>query len=167
MRTKICIVVLIVLLSVAGCKRVNWKEFSSANGKFSVMMPGEPQEQHETVKTAVGPVDLYMHILDVGTSAYIVGYSDYPEDLIKNSEVNILLEGARNGAISNIRGTLVNEKDISIAGNPGKEFNFSVPHRPELPNKGIGKSRIFLVGNRLYQCMVVGDKNTKNEDIDK
>ena len=167
MKTKLCIFLLVAVCIICGCSRHEWKEFSSAKGKFSVLMPGDPQEQHQVVNTAVGPIDLYMYTIDSGSIAYIVGYSDYPEDFIKNSEPKKILDGAREGAVRNIKGTLVASREITLEGHPGMEFAFDVPKRPEFPYDGIGRSHMFLVGNRLYQCMVIGKKSSSVEEVTK
>lgn len=167
MKTKLCIFLLVAVCIICGCSRHEWKAFSSTKGKFSVLMPGDPQEQHQVVNTAVGPIDLYMYAVDSGSIAYIVGYSDYPEDFIKNSEPKKLLDGARDGAIRNIKGTLVAERNITIEAHPGREFAFDVPKQSGIPYNGTGRSHMFLVGNRLYQCMVIGKKDSRIEDIEK
>jgi len=85
-----------------------------------------------------------------------VGYSDYPEEMVKESDPEKILDGSRDGAVRNANGKLVLENKISLDGNPGRELVIDA--------KGKGgqdatmKARVFLVKNRLYQVMVVAPK---------
>jgi hypothetical protein len=138
-----------------------WQEVTSEAGAFLVLMPGEPQEQTETVETEVGPVDANFVQVATQEGAYQVVYSDYPEEVIANSDTDELFQGAINGALENIDGELVSEEEISIDGNPGREFV------AEASLEGINvtyKGRYFLVGNRLYQVFVVGNADAIEDD---
>jgi hypothetical protein len=56
-----------------------WKEFSSAEGKFSCQFPGDPQEQQASQNTPQGEVKTsgFTVQTDVQT-VYAVGYNDFP-----------------------------------------------------------------------------------------
>ena len=54
-------IVMIILL--AGCLQ-SWKEFSSVEGRYTVLMPGAPTEKTKYVKTAIGELAMHGAVLD-------------------------------------------------------------------------------------------------------
>ena len=92
----------------------------------------------------------------MGDVAYFASYNDYPA-VIRNAPPDTVLEGCVNGSITQVKGTLLNKKDIKLGAIPGKEIEYTMP----LPgNKvGMGRSRIFLDKTRLYQVLIVGEKD--------
>ncbi|GIV97331.1 MAG: hypothetical protein KatS3mg057_1988 [Herpetosiphonaceae bacterium] len=130
-------------------------------------MPGSPEKQSQSVSTAVGPIDLHMFTLDLGTSAYMVSFSDYPAEVITAAGPDAVLDGAAGGAISNVNGTVLNEREISISGYPGREIEVQIPKTAE-NDEGTAKARIYLVDARLYQVLVLGTKGKlSTEDADR
>lgn len=157
------ILAMIVLVSIA-CKASAPEEFSDQNGKFSVMTPVSLKETVQAVDTAVGSVDIHLFIGEKGNSAYMVGYSDYPAEIIEQSDPAAMLDGARDGAVSNISGTLISETAITLDGNPGRELVITA--KVDDSDADV-KARIYMVGNRLYQVLVIGVKGEVTpEDAD-
>lgn len=152
MKPKLLVLLALAILLI-GCQRSTWEEFSSSEGAFSILMPGTPTEQTKTVNTAVGPIDAYFFLLERKDIAYMVGYSDYPDTVVQKTNPDAILEGARNGAVANVQGKLLNELIISLNGYPGRELKIE-----PAGGKGTIKAKIFIVGNRLYQVMVVTPK---------
>jgi len=140
------------LLLAADDAKTKPADFAPKDGRFTVQMPGEPKEQTNKVNTAIGPIDVHMFLSapDPNT-AYIVGYSDYPEEMMKKSESDKILDGARDGAVKNVNGKLDGEKKITIDKHPGRDFQIATEHFE-------GRNRMYLVNARLYQVMVVGSK---------
>jgi hypothetical protein len=137
-------------------------DFAPKGGRFTVQMPGQPKEQTNKVNTAIGPIDVHLFVSapDPNT-AYIVGYSDYPEEMIKKSDSQKILDGARDGAVKNVNGKLDSEKKITIDGHPGRDFSIATEHFE-------GRDRIYLVNNRLYQVMMVGSRDfVTSKDAEK
>src|SRR5438093_1125700 len=62
------------VLVLAGCNKLDFKEFTSKEGKFSILMPGEPERK----TTKIFNIDLVMYGIDVRNGAYAVGYADFP-----------------------------------------------------------------------------------------
>ncbi|MDO8646811.1 MAG: hypothetical protein Q7R70_00140 [Candidatus Diapherotrites archaeon] len=128
------------------------KEFKPAGAGFSVLMPGTPQLQTQTMNTAIGPVDIKMYVLEKDNLGYTVGYTSYPEAAVSEKTPDQMLDGARDGAVANVFGTLTSEEILSINGNPAREFTITV--------KGGGiRARIILVKNKLYMVLVAASKD--------
>lgn len=95
-------------------------------------------------------------MVDKNEFACIIGYADYPDELMRQADYNLLMDGAVNGAMNNINGRVKSEQDVSIGIHYGREIEFSFPASPKAPSGGNGKARFFIVGSRLYQIIKVG-----------
>lgn len=148
------------LTLLTACGGASWREFSSEEGAFSVLMPKNPSVEVQTVDTPLGPIDIRLFSAELSDIAFVVGYSDYPSAFVAQSNPVVVLNGARDGAVANVQGKLLSENVIFLDGYPGRELRIEGPDA-ELT----AVSRIFLVNNRLYQAMVVVpvDQSSTNE----
>jgi hypothetical protein len=144
------ILLIFVLIPLLACKGANWKEFTSQEGGFSVLLPGQPKVERQTTETAVGPLAFTMHTVELsfGSIAYIASYNDYPPSLIADGDKNAILDGVVEGALGS-KANLKKSDPISIDGHPGREFTGTVKDGYEYT------SRAYLVNQRLYQLNIV------------
>lgn len=95
--------------------------FTPPAGDYSVVFPAEPTANEQSFPLPDGssvPVTFYLSDsadMQVGTAAIV-----YPPGTV------LSLEGARDGAISNISGTLTSSEPIALQGREGVEFTGSV-----------------------------------------
>ena len=142
-----------------------WVTHKSASGGFEVLMPGTPKSSTEETPTAVGSIKLHMYIYEKSNdAAFTAMYSDYPKRLVQMSNPNKILEGAQQGGVSNIKGTLKSEKKIKIGKHPGREFSALAP--TPIGTQMEYTSRVYLVENRLYQIAIAASIG-KVSDADK
>lgn len=132
-----------------GDKLKPFELYRSEEGRFSVLFPGEPKKNIKLLNTIAGKIDLVMYTAGSKKSGFVVGYADYPEEAVKDPEPQKMLDGARDGALSNVRGELVDETVLDFQGYPARELEIDVPRR------GTVRARLIIVGNRLYQMMVI------------
>ena len=131
----------------------DWKACQSKEGRFAVSMPSAPTTKKQAVKTANGDLTVMSMIAD-GTkdSFFVVSYSDYGPTELKG-DADKRLEQAWKGAVESARGKLRGDaKPIKLDDkHPGREIC--------IEKKGaiVAKMRIYLVDNRLYQVMVLGN----------
>ncbi len=147
--------VLAVLLSSAqvSCSRIAWKEFSSEQGAFSVLFPGKPERQKETVETDLGQIELTMFITEIEQGAvFFVSYSDYPGHVVEQSEPYAILENSRDSTIRSQQGQLRQSYKLTLAGNPGLEYLADT--RIE-DRKALIWARCYLRKNRLFQILTM------------
>ncbi len=152
-KSKFFILFFIALL-LCGCgKFIEEKltEFTSKEGRFSVSMPGKPNLQTEKIPTDVGSISMHMFMVEKSNIAYMVAYSDYPSEMIQQSNPDDVLDGAKKGAMQNIDGKISKEELIAFGEAPAIELYFSAKG-----GKGKGQAIIVLSGNRLYQVLAVG-----------
>jgi hypothetical protein len=152
-----------LLVVLVGCQQPAWKEFSSSEGAFSILMPGTPTEQIRTVKKLSGPVNVHMFLVEEGDVAYAVAYSDHPDTFVQERTPDLILDDVRDGAVANAHGKLVRESIVALNGHQGRELDIE-----SAGGKVTIKNRIFLVGRRIYQVMAVTPReNTSPQDVNK
>lgn len=126
--------------------------YHSEDGKFKINFNGEPTVSSDMIPTEVGDIEMTSFLYEKSiTEAYMVAYNDYPSEILANSSVDDMLDGAKNGSASSMNIVSFDvEKDMEIAGNPGRYF------------KGNNGSyyieyKLFLKANRLYQIAIIRD----------
>jgi hypothetical protein len=118
--------------------------FRSQRDGFSLMMPGTPVRTTKVLQADVGPVDYTQYMLDLGTMAYAISFTDYPASLLREKSVDAILDDAQSGAVSGMKARLVRSSEVQVQGHPGRFFVATVQ----------GMSFYYqtcLVGRRLYQ----------------
>jgi hypothetical protein len=155
MKTLVATILLCILLALAGCERSPWQEFNSKEGAFAVIMPGAPAEKSQIFSTRIGPVEAHFFTVEHGNAVYMIVYGDYPEVPSAAEDRDRLLDAARDGAVGNIRGTLLEERAVSLSGHPGREA------RIHSSDGGLELlMRIYLVDSRQYQVVTVFPKDS-------
>ena len=63
-----------------------WETFSSAEGNFTVLMPGTPKHEVQQAKTVMGAIDMHLYSQELrNNTAYIIIYNDYPSAIASTS----------------------------------------------------------------------------------
>jgi hypothetical protein len=142
----------------------NWREFTSEEGRFSILVPRTPRETTETVETPVGEIDEHSFIVIHGSITYIASYSDYPQNVL-TSDPQAVLDAFRNSAVTSVDGKLLSERSISINGYLGRELKIKIADDSDT---AIVRLRIYLVGNRLYYIYTLAlEERASSSSIDK
>jgi hypothetical protein len=100
------------------------------------------------VRTTAGPMRVHTATVRADRKAYLAIYSRYPDAGIL--PVAQILDGARDGAVSNLKGKLRKEDAILIGDLPAREFIV------DAPNGFVAVSRIVLMGETLVQALAAG-----------
>ncbi|MCA1592122.1 MAG: energy transducer TonB [Acidobacteria bacterium] len=124
-----------------------WKEFSSAEGRFTVLLPGTPTPQVQTQDTAIGKLDVHTFTLTTSMQ-YGVMFVDYPRTMEDSGAAKQFLDGARDGGVKGVNGTLLEEKETSLDGHPGRIIKVRVG------DGYVMRVKFYVVKNRLYQLGV-------------
>jgi uncharacterized protein involved in copper resistance len=132
-----------------------WKEFTSKEGHFKVMMPGTPKEMKSKIPGAKGEIiDLTMDMVDAGKFVHVVAYQDNAQAAANAEQEKQALTIARNAIAARFQGKILSTKDVKLADKyDGMEVQIEVPQL-----NGIYRSRLYLVGKRLYHVTVIGPK---------
>lgn len=133
-------------------KKSDWKEFTSKEGLFRVLMPGTPKQHTAEAESDFGKGVLHMNTAQADRTLYGAHYLDYPAE-IKKAPIQKVLDASRDGALANLEGKLVSEKDIKLDKYPGREVQIEVAE-----GKRLFRARVYLVEQRMYQVVVFGTK---------
>jgi hypothetical protein len=156
------LLVAVTVLPVCADDRPDWKEFTSKEGRFKVLMPGTPKQTKADAESDFGKGVLYMNVAEAGRTMYGANYGDYPAK-IKEIPIKQVFDSSRDGAVANLEGKLATEKDIKLGKHPGREIQIEVAG-----GKQIFRARVYLVEQRLYQVVVFGTKATAaSKEADK
>jgi hypothetical protein len=168
-----------------------WKVYSSKDGYFTVSMPGEPKTKKQNVTTSVAGTLKVVVVIAEGRhySYFVVSYSDFPLAKLGMGFEDKRLEQACLGAEDKSKGKIREKKSIKLNGRCPRheveklahaagigvlasiQFGGEYPGREIVLEKDgaiIAKMRIYLVENRLYQIMVLGEGpifSAKEKDV--
>lgn len=137
------------------------QEFTSETGGFAISTPVTLSEASQSVETQVGNIDIYTFTAEEPEAAYVVAYSDYPSEIVAQSDPTAMLDGSRDGAVNNVGGTLISENPVELAGNPGRAL--VIDTQTETGAAATVNARLYLVDNRLYQVLVVVPKDQEGK----
>jgi|RhiMetdeSRZDD1v2_1073273.scaffolds.fasta_scaffold37625_2 hypothetical protein len=132
----------------------NWKLFTSTTGKFSVVSPGELTYQQKTAQTPEGPVQLHVFYY-FANAEYSVSYADYLLMLQGSDRLTAFLNTVRDAGVKGINGRLLEDKEITLSGYPGRSYivEYGTNHGFLLMGRNI------VVGQRLYMITASYGKN--------
>jgi len=125
---------------------------------FTISMPGKPDKNENSVESAAGPLPLRMYTLNKGFEGFITGYTEYPDIVFTSAEPEQLLDGAQQGAISNVNGEVTSQRSITMNGHPGREIIGTSPGQ----NVGF-TARVYIAKPRMY--MIVYTQYDKSKPI--
>lgn len=141
-------------------------EFRSDTGRFSVYAPALLNEKQVTVKTALGKADIFSFSVKENGIEYLVAYNDmetsyfpfskYLQAFLGADDREKMLNKWRGTIAKQINGSVVSERGISLAGYPGREIVMEASAK--LGDDVVVKGRAFLVEARLYQVLVVAQR---------
>ena len=127
--------------------------FTAPTDDYVITFPGEPSPTPLAVPLPTGQVAAEAFIYEDGVdAAYFTSVFDYPEGSI-DSDPEVALLTARDGAVANVGGTLVDSQFVESNGVPGVAFAFEVD---DGANSGDGNALVFVDGLRLYQSFALG-----------
>jgi len=156
----------VFFLSFGALTAQNWEKYKSEDLEFVAYYPQEPERTVQKVSTAVGELDMHMimYAPESGddNAVYSVIRSDYPEDQFKDAddEYNAkVLDGAVEGAVSNVQGFLVFDHAVKFNGYPGRSIKIKI-------QGGFIYINAYLVNNSMFiaQVICLEDKD-RNDSI--
>jgi hypothetical protein len=128
--------------------QATWRAFTPEGVGYTIEMPGEWTLKTEDVRARGGTMKITVATVRAGRNAYITIHSRHPEaGVLPAAQV---LDGVRDGAVSNVKGKLRKEDAILVSDLPGREFIIYGP------NGLVAISRIVLLDNKLVQVMAAG-----------
>jgi hypothetical protein len=142
--------------SASAAPAPDWKPYRYAADGFSASFPGEPEQDKQNVSTAAGTFELHTYATQDAAVTLIAAVCNYGA-AAAGKDPGAVLDGAKNGAINNVKAHLISEKKITLGANPGVEFE------AESDTAHIS-ARLYLVGSTLYQTLVALPLNARYAD---
>lgn len=157
MRTILAVAVL--ALCAAGLTAQDDKKYEK-EGKFTAKFPNGPAQQ---TKSAGGlTLRIFLADFEKGKGGFMVTFSDLPAEVLKAPKPEQVLESSEKGLVENFKAKITKSGAIKFGAKqlPAREI---VAERDEFHLRGT----IVLVGNRLYQVYVFGQKDfTTSKEAD-
>ena len=133
-----------------------WEKYTSAEGRFSVLLPSKPEESKDTQKSPYGPYTVHLFTSKGNGEIFLVGWVDYDPNFKFDTQKE--LEANRDNFAKGVKGTVLGTKPIKLGTNPGIEFTAE-------SEQAFFRSRVYIVGRRPYQLIAVrlkGAEETPN-----
>jgi hypothetical protein len=125
-----------------------WKEYSSAEGGFSILFPGNPSLETQVIEAAPGvQFELRIHKLKTLAECSVM-YADYPIPVDDPAVAKNVLDSGAKGAVASVNSELLELKEIVFDGYPGRYL------KEKMPSGEIMRVKMLLVGQRMYQVAI-------------
>jgi hypothetical protein len=137
------------------------KEFTSADGRFSAVMPGEPKTTQMAIETSEGI--LMTHITsstDNSLNEYLVSWTEYSKASIEARGTEKNFKRMSDALVKFKGGKVLSESSISTIPYPSKTITFSTSEDK------LARVTFYFVKNRVYQVMAE-TKGPGTDDVDQ
>ena len=137
-----------------------WVRYNSADGRYNVALPTQPKLSTQDSQTADGVKFLqYMATSSTDAEVCLIGYFD------RVPGTTFSLDKARDGFVNAIKGTLISENNITLAGQPGLEAR--VEGTGSDGAQYVLRVRIYNMGTRIYVVQFIAAKADADSPIRK
>ncbi|MEL6864044.1 MAG: hypothetical protein AAFP19_06485 [Bacteroidota bacterium] len=166
------VILLLMAFSFIAWQNSTWKEFTSYEGRFRILAPGEMELKTRTIETAIGDIDYFTYLYqpeekNPDNLAYMISYCDYPEYSVHSDSSDLIMaffNTTVETAIKSVEGELMYTTDIQLEQQyPGRLWRINYNE-----DQASIKTKAYLVGRRYYsvQAITIRGKSL-NPYIDK
>jgi hypothetical protein len=156
MKSKIVFLVLITAACVSALQPpADWSKYTSPEGRYSILFPGEPRLLTQESPNADGEKVL-QHIAASSNpdATCLVGYFDVKPGM------TFSFDRGRDGMVAAVKGTLLAEKNISLGSSPGRELKIAA--QAPTGQDMLIVARYYQVGDRVYVIQFIVLKSSEN-----
>ena len=132
-----------------------WVTFSSAPGRFSILVPETPTDKTDTVPSEHGPYTTHLFVVKAAKSVFLIGWVDYDPSF--NFNPHSELDANRDNFIKGLGATLINSRAVTVDGYQCLEFDAETADT-------LYRSRVYIVGRRPYQ-LVAGTVKGQDDSL--
>lgn len=126
-----------------------WQTFESEPGRFSVLLPSTPEQQHKERWFPVSSFVSTVYKCIVGDDVFGVNHTDIPRFARLFASDKKVFHSTRDGFLEDSNATEVSFREIEVLGRPGRELVYDIPPLEERPAQR-GTAWMFFEDNRLY-----------------
>ena len=148
-RLSVILVIAAAALSLAFQAPAGWSRLDSAEGGFTVLMPGPvaPKDKVTTRADAgVGTYTAHVFTQTAEKGIFIVGWLDYAPEV--SVDVRGELTSNRDTFVRRMKARLLSERPITLEGHPGLEYTAET-------DQAVFKVHTYVVGRRPYHVVAV------------
>ena len=160
-RAAICL----AALWLAACSNnLDWREFQSSEGRFSIALPGRAAHDKRTLTTPAGTVIMNMDSVSVGEALFGVGYADYPPDYVARANADAIVSSVRDALVKNIGGRNAIESPVAR----GRYHGRSLRAEGRIGERVLAMDALLLfAGGRFYQVVAIREPGrVRKEDVE-
>ncbi|AGC77700.1 hypothetical protein LX97_02120 [Nonlabens dokdonensis] len=154
----------ILLFTTLQVNAQEWEVYKNETLQFRADFPNTPKKTVEKVDTAVGTLDMHMvmYAPESGddNAVYSIIRSDYPAEQFANAtdeKIKSVLDGAVEGARSNLNGELVYDKSVKFNGYASRNVKIEIAGAFVYLNTTLVNNSMFIT---QVICMTDNDNNT-------
>ncbi len=137
-----------------------WNTYSYPSDGFSASFPSAPKLSSRDISTDAGKFELRSYMYENDDVALFVGICDYGS-AAEGNDRDAQLQGAKQGALENSKSHLVAERRITLGVYPGLAFESETDDGTRFT------ARVYMVGNTIYQTLVVDTKGKPYADTQR
>ena len=156
-RKPLILHLIFTLLFISACSDPKPINYTSSLGRFSVIVPAPLEESSTTIDSPAGEIVMHSFMLEKKGYGYGVMYFDVPDGIKTNSNIEEMLDNSRDGAVRNVKGTLISEEKIIFNGYPGRKIVVGSSE-----SDMIFRAKLIAVASRLYIIIVASDSKKDN-----
>jgi len=135
--------------------KLDWQPHYSAQGRFRVDMPGDVEARSKTIPMASSERTLWLEGVKLQPGmVFAVSYMDLPAEMLAYGPEQCLVIFMAGGASEH---TVFRQSPIECDGYPGREVYHTLPTSS---GEVQARTRILIVGERLYQVQYLGADDT-------
>ena len=154
------------LFLLPGCGGSSALEFYGHEpGNFRILAAGKPTLTEKSVPSPAGQLAMNTaETVDGAQIRRVVSYTDFPQATVESSGSGELLDRGIKGMKASGQWSIEGESPVTLDDHPGREVRFAIDPANASSEKGVGRARVFLVGHRLYQAIMVGPASKVTEE---
>jgi hypothetical protein len=118
--------VILALCTAAFSQKPDWKDYEYREDGFAVAAPFKPKFEKDLVDTAAGRMEVHTYNIEAGLF-WNLAVSINDISMFGDLPAKELLQAAKNGSLTEVKGKLIAEKEISLNGAPGIEYEIATP----------------------------------------
>lgn len=105
-------------------QKTDWNKYEYSEDGFAIFSPFKPTLEKTLVDSDAGKMEMHNYSVDVGL-LWNLGVSVNDVRRFGDLPSRGLLQAAKDGSVAEVKGTLVSEKEVSLEGAPGIEYEIS------------------------------------------
>lgn len=139
--------------------RLTWNGYEPNDHSYRVAMPRPPKEMEQMIDESRN-IKMRLAICDLGQSAYLSSYVDFPR-VATSLDGEKILKDSVTQQIHQYNGKMVERKASYMKKYEGYVATAELPPGKELPQGGTMRIKDFLVDHRLYILLTIETPNAR------